>query len=371
MRLFLGPVVATVVLLGSVVRGEQRAVTDRAEIAKVALAAATVGPAAGKRDEKLEVVALVYGPLPAGVAVSREGRIFLTFPRWSDEARMTAAELLPNGKLVAFPTEAAHDPKTKDDDRIVSAQGIDIDAKDRLWLLDAGSATLRGYDLSSGTLLKRIKLSAEVLKTNTYANDVRVDTNRGAEGFAYISDTAGGGVIVVDLASGDSWRRLSKAKSARPDPDVTAMVEGKRVTMRGAVDGIALSADGRTLFYHGLTRRELCSASTDALAKRDTGDAVAEMDARKVVDMSSCADGIGADGEGRIYTTDYEEHAIRRVDSASGKIETIVQDARILWPDAVWVHGGYVYITTNQLNRSPRMPPYGIFRYPVDAKPKP
>ena len=30
----------------------------------------------------------------------------------------------------------------------------------------------------------------------------------------------------------------------------------------------------------------------------------------------------------------------------------------------------YVYITTNQLNRSPRTPPYGIFRYPVDAKSK-
>jgi sugar lactone lactonase YvrE len=317
------------------------------------------------------VVALIHGALPAGVAVSHEGRVFLTFPRWSDEARVTAAELLPDGKLVAFPDEAAHDPKAKDDDRIVSAQGIDIDAKDRLWLLDAGSATLRGYDLASRAIVKRVKLSPEVLKTNTYANDVRVDPKRGAGGFAYISDTAGGGVIVVDLASGDSWRRLSKAKSARPDPDVTAMVEGKRVTMRGAVDGIALSPDGKTLFYHGLTRRELWSVGTDALANRDTGDAVAEMDARKVVDMSSCADGIGSDGEGRVYTTDYEEHAIRRVDPASGKIETIVQDARILWPDAVWVHGGYVYVTTNQLNRSPRTPPYGIFRYPVDAKPKP
>jgi len=100
------------------------------------------------------------------------------------------------------------------------------------------------------------------------------------------------------------------------------------------------------------------------------GDGVVEMEAQKVVDTSSCADGIGADGEGRIYTTDYEEHAIRRIDPATGKIETIVQDKRILWPDAVWVHDGFVYITTNQLNRSPRTPPYGIFRYPVDAKPK-
>jgi sugar lactone lactonase YvrE len=351
-------------------RGEQRAVTDRAEIAKIELPHATVGPAAGKRDAKLEVVALLYGALPAGVAVSREGRVFVTFPRWSDDARITAAELLRDGKLVAFPNESANDPKSTDADRLVSAQGIDIDAKNRLWLLDAGSATLRGYELAGGALFKRVKLSAEVLKTNTYANDVRVDLARGAEGFAYISDTAGGGVIVVDLASGESWRRLAKAKSGRADADVTAIVEGKRVTMRGAVDGIALIPDGKTLFYHGLTRRELWSVSTEALAKRDTADAVVEMEARKIADMSSCADGMCADGEGRVYTTDYEEHAIRRVDPASGKIETIVQDERILWSDAVWVHGGYVYITTNQLNRSPRTPPFALFRYPVDAKPK-
>ena len=47
-----------------------------------------------------------------------------------------------------------------------------------------------------------------------------------------------------------------------------------------------------------------------------------------------------------------------------------MQDARILWPDAVWVHGGYVYLTTNQMNRgSLKKQPFGIFRYPVDAKP--
>ena len=357
--------VATMVLCAPATRGEQRAVTDRAAIAKVELPRATVGPAAGKRDEKLEVVALIYGAMPAGVAVSVEGRIFLTFPRWGDDARVTAVELLSDGKLLAFPNEAAHDQTSNHADRIISAQGIDIDSKNRVWLLDAGNAKLRAYDLAAGEVVKRITLSPEVLKTSTYANDVRIDLNRGAEGFAYISDTAGGGVIVVDLASGDSWRRLSKTKSGRADPDVQPTVEGKRVNMRGNVDGIALSPDGRTLFYRGLTRRDLWSVGTDALANRDAGEAVVEMEAKKVADMTSCADGICTDGEGRIYTTDYEDHAIRRVNPASGKVETVVQDERILWPDAVWVHGGFVYITTNQLNRSPRTPPFVIFRYPV------
>ena len=345
-------------------RAEQRAVTDPAQIVKVELPTATVGPAAGKRDDKLEVVALVYGPMPAGVALSRDGRMFMTFPRWSGDARFTAVEAGKDRKLAAFPNEAAHDRKSGDD-TIDSAQGIDIDGQGRVWLLDAGSAKLRAYDLVSGDVVKRVTLSPEVRKTNTYANDVRVDTRRGAGGFAYISDSAGGGVIVVDLASGESWRRLSQTKSGRADEKVTAMVEGKPVAMRGNVDGIALSPDGKTLYYHGLTRRELWSVGTDALANREMSDSEVEATAKKVADKSSCADGICADGDGRVYTTDYEDHAIRRIDPATGKVETIVQDARILWPDAVWVHGGFVYITTNQMNRQKREQPFGVFRYPV------
>jgi sugar lactone lactonase YvrE len=370
MRSHLGAVFVVVMLIGSPVRAEQRVVTHRVQMMNVKLPVATTGPAAGKRDERLEAVALMYGPVPAGVAVARDGRLFVTFPRWSNDARVTAAEITRDGKLGAFPNDEAHDQKSKDEDRIVSAQGIDIDAKGRIWLLDAGNAKLRAYDAASGAVLERVVLSREVLNTNTYANDVRIDTQRGGgEGFAYISDSAGGGVIVVDLSSGESWRRLTKARSGRMDEKVTAMAEGKPVAMRGHVDGIALSPDCKTLYYHGLTRRELWSISTDLLADRNRSDAEVEAAAKKVADKSSCADGICADGEGRVYTTDYEDNAIRRIDPATGKVETIVQDARILWPDAVWVHGGYVYLTTNQLNRNPRVQPFGVFRYPVDAKP--
>lgn len=367
MRIIVGCVLTACVAATAL--AEQRVVTDPAAVARVELAAATIGPAAGKRDAKLEVVALVHGPVPAGVAVSRDGRLFVTFPRWSGDARFTAAEVTKDGKLVAFPNEAAHEQEPTNPERLVSCQGIDVDAKNRVWLLDAGNATLHAFDLASGKRLKRVALSDEVKKTQTYANDVRVDAARGGDGFAYISDTAGGGVIVVDLASGESWRRLATHHSGRADEAVTAQVEGKPVAMRGNVDGVALSPDGKTLFYHGLTRRELWSIGTDALANRELDDRAVDAMAKKVAEKSSCADGICADGEGRVYTTDYEAHAVGRVDPGTGKVETIVQDARILWPDAVWVHGGYVYVTTNQLNRAKRQPPFAVFRYPVEAMP--
>ena len=79
------------------------------------------------------------------------------------------------------------------------------------------------------------------------------------------------------------------------------------------------------------------------------------------------------DVEGRVYTTDYEDNAIRRWTPGSDHFELVVQDERICWPDAVWVHEGYVYLTTNQLNRMAslhlgkdlRQPPFAIFRYPL------
>ena len=33
---------------------------------------------------KLETVALFHGPMPTGVTVSHQGRIFVNFPRWGD-----------------------------------------------------------------------------------------------------------------------------------------------------------------------------------------------------------------------------------------------------------------------------------------------
>src|SRR4051794_28648509 len=48
------------------------------------------GPAKGIRSETLEVVATFDGPaMPVGIAVSRSGRTFMSFPRWMDPVKNT------------------------------------------------------------------------------------------------------------------------------------------------------------------------------------------------------------------------------------------------------------------------------------------
>src|SRR3954451_21482086 len=72
-------------------QGEQvQPKTDPSAVAHADLATAAGGAGQGKRDTRLEVVALFPGPeQPAGVAVSRAGRVFLSFPRWADPVKDT------------------------------------------------------------------------------------------------------------------------------------------------------------------------------------------------------------------------------------------------------------------------------------------
>ncbi len=365
--------VATFIAVALFVRAsyaQHRVVADRAIMDKTELPKAIAGPGAGKHNEKLEIVALFPDTMLAGVVTTREGRIFLSFPRWNP-VEFSAAELTKAGTLEPVPNREQHQP-VAGDKRLISIQGLDVDAKGRLWLLDAGNATLHCVDLASKQIIKSWRPSNETLGDSTYANDVRIDLRRGTDGFAFISDTAGAGVIVIDLATGQNWRRLSKSPSARIDETSDPRVEGAPLAMRGHTDGIALSPDGKTLYYHGLSRRALFSVSAAALAETNVTDEEVEATIKKIANKTSASDGIGCDAENRVYTTDYEDGAIRRWTPGAGEDqpgEIIIQDERLLWPDAVAIHGGYLYITTNQLNRGDKKtPPYGLFRVPVDAK---
>jgi sugar lactone lactonase YvrE len=141
-------------------------------------------------------------------------------------------------------------------------------------------------------------------------------------------------------------------------------------------DGIAISNDGKLLYYCPLASRRLYAVSTDALANEKLPDAEV---AKTVKDLGekSASDGLESDAEGRVYATSYEGNAIlrRRTD---GMLETLVSDPRALWPDTLSLASdGYLYFTANQLHRQPqyndgverRQKPYVIFRVKVDGTP--
>jgi hypothetical protein len=89
-------------------------------------------------------------------------------------------------------------------------------------------------DLSTEEVVKKILFPRNVALPTTYLNDVRFDLRRGSDsgGMAFITDSAqngSNGIIVVDLASGESWRRLHDHSSTNAE-DLQAflpIVEGR------------------------------------------------------------------------------------------------------------------------------------------------
>lgn len=221
---------------------------------------------------------------------------------------------------------------------------------------------------------------------------MRFDLRRGEAGVAFITDSADSGpngILVVDLATGEAWRRLHEhpsTKAVQP-PDLLPVVEGrvflerpprgdpKPVTM--GADGIAISADGSRLYYCPLASRRWYSVSADALADRTVSDDEVAATVLDAGDKGGMSDGLETDDAGRLYLTSGEHDAIlRRV--PDGTVETPVHDPRLLWPDTMSVAAdGYLYVTANQLYRQAkyqggtdlRRYPYSLFRTRIDAGP--
>lgn len=349
---------------------------------------------------QIEVVATFNGPMPTGVTVANNGRTFVNFPKWGDNVEYTVAEV-KNGKTLGYPNaEINHYGETDNQaDKLVSVQSVVVDPTgNRLWILDTGSIgfgpvkpggpKLIGVDLSTNQIIKKIIFPADMALPTTYLNDVRFDLSRGKEGMAFITDSTSSGpngIIVVDLAAGSSWRRLNDHPSTKPDPAFVPVVEGEilqlrlpgQPPMKFAVgsDGIAISPDGKTLYYCALTSRHLYSVSADALADRGRSDADVVSTVKDLGEKGGASDGLESDAEGRVYLSDYEHNAIRRRNS-SGEIATLLHDPRVLWPDTLSLAAdGYLYFTANQVERQGsfhngqdlRQKPYVLYRLKVDG----
>ncbi|BDI20505.1 hypothetical protein ANSO36C_63070 (plasmid) [Nostoc cf. commune SO-36] len=350
----------------------------------------------------LEPVAHFDGAMPTGVTVSHQGRIFVNFPKWGDEVAFTVAEIR-DGRPVAYPNEAIN--RTNPDNlaqTLVSVQSVVVDPRDRLWILDTGSPMFQPtqyggpklvcVDLTSDRVIKTILFPQYVALPTTYLNDVRFDLRRGAEGMAFITDSSdqgANGIIVVDLASGESWRRLHDHPSTKAQelstflpvvegrPFMERQPDGLTKPVKMGSDGIAISADGSRLYYCPLASRHLYSVAVDALVDRAINDGAVAATVIDEGDKGGGADGLESDADGCIYATNYEHNAIGRR-HPDGAWETVVHDPRLLWPDTLSVAtDGYLYVTANQLHRQPsyqkgcdlRQLPYSLFRIRINAQP--
>ncbi len=308
-----------------------------------------------------------------GIAVSRLGRIFVTFPRWNESVTTSVGELLPNGTLRAYPdTEWNRWYGSEPLSRFVCVQSVYIDGNDNLWILDSANPRLQGVvkdgiklikvDLRSNRVVQIIRFAAPVTHENSYLNDVRVDTR---SGHAFITDSGSPGLVVVHLSTGTSWRVLD-THPATTSEDLSLTINGRQWLLPDGsapgihADGIALDSSQEYLYLQPLTGRTLYRIALRWLLDEQ----VTALDLPAKVESlgtTVASDGMEFGPDGSLYFTAIEENAIKRR-TPDGTMETVIQDDRLQWPDSLAIApDGSFYVTTSRVHLGSG--PYQLFRF--------
>ncbi len=314
-----------------------------------------------------------------GVSVSKTGRMFVNFPRWSDRYLNAVLEVQKDGSVKPFPDEQWNrwdgKPETAAQ-QFVCVQSVVTDDTDSLWIVDP-AAPMLGPAIQNGAKLVKVDLKTnqvsrvytftpDVVKQGTYLNDIRIDTGRHT---AYLTDSGVGGIVILDTESGKAHRALDGDKSVLKEEGISISVNRQPVMENGKppqfnADAIALSLDGNYLYYQALTGATLYRIATGAL--RDGSQATPE-----VVAKTFPLDGIWMDRQGRLYLSNINESAVYRM-APGGKPEKLAQSKDLEWPDT-FTQGpdGAMYITSSHINdmpqfhqgKSTRKDPYTVFRF--------
>lgn len=108
------------------------------------------------------------------------------------------------------------------------------------------------FDVKTRALLKTYLFPDDLLAEGTNLNDVRINNTAGTAGFAFLTDESPeGGLVALDLATGQSVKRLKGEFVVKADPTFVGVYDGEPIycwngTTRNfcttASDGIALQS---------------------------------------------------------------------------------------------------------------------------------
>jgi sugar lactone lactonase YvrE len=361
----------------------------------------------GSYGPELEEYHYYYNQWPIGLAISSQGRFFVSYTRGNYS--FTLGEAVNKTSELPYPSADLNLPVsqlntswngipfgTNNSTGLISVQALYITPEnprrpETLWVVDTGRPTITdgdgaptmpyaqpggpkiiGISLTNDSVYATYTFPASVHFPDSYMNDIRFDlrpnTTPSGQGVAYIvdsSDEGRPGFIMLDLGTGDSWRRLTQHPSVlRVDRDVPSYqgipfyqrTRGTPIqTLREGLDGLQLSPDGETMYYSPLTSDYLYSVPTANLLARDV---LAEIKAANNVSnhgqRGGNANGFEGDSNGRIYQLMPEHNAVYAYNPQTLQTEPYVRDPRIIWPDGASIgEDGYMYLNINQLPYQP------------------
>jgi hypothetical protein len=204
-----------------------------------------------------------------GVTTTRDGRIFLVFPRIDGSDGPRVVEWV-DGKPTPYPEGIWNDwtEGKAASTGFVRVNALRIGPEGELWIVDVGAPGIGNPKLSGGPKLVRIDLAANKVRRiydldamttdKSFIDDVRFNGRH-----AYVTDAGSPGLIVLDLDSGVGRRALDGHPSVTAQKPLTAEgqlmkgPDGKRVYIHA--DQLEVSPDGRWLYYQPCTGPSIAS----------------------------------------------------------------------------------------------------------------
>jgi len=316
--------------------------------------------------------------MPAGIKISHDHQMFVSFPRWNPHVPATLTRVIEdeNGNAVFEPYPSWEMNEEGNATALQSVLGFEIDADDRIWILDQGrvnnqealpgSVKLVVWDIPSNSLVWSYSFPEDVAPLNTsFLNDLVIDTRRqrvyitdsGLPLDASIDNKTYGALIVFDIENKTSWRVL-ELQECTIASSLWIVINDRKVNptspMRTGADGIALTADGSTVYFLPLTSHALYSLSAELLADPDTTEETLLKEVTEITpDRGSASDGLACDYNNNLYLTSLEGNGIIRmtIDGDNYSFDQLTQNASAMrWPDTLgFDHSGNIVYLTNSL----------------------
>lgn len=328
-----------------------------------------VAPLTEHQDKRLQSVA-TFDHQVTGVTVAPDGRTFVNFPRWSEDTPVSVAELLSDGSIRPYPDEQwngwrnARMGELAADKHFVCVQSVFADRRGSLWVVDPAAPnaekTIKNgpkivqIDLSTNKVKRVFPMSVEIAGAASYLNDIRIAPDGR---FAYLTDSGTpGGLVVLSIATGQAWRVLSDDPSTQFEPSVTVETDGRPLRRPDGrqplfnADSLALSTDGKLVYWQALTGRTLYRIETSAI---QAADAAARARPEKVA-TTEPADGLWTGDNDEIYLSSISDNAVKILNPANGSVRLLLADSRLRWPDT-FSQGpdGAIYVTASHIQDSP------------------
>jgi hypothetical protein len=295
------------------------------------------------------------------VALTGKKQLFLGLPRYAkDKPTPSLAKRSARGQMAPFPGNHWNEwqPGKDPSAAFVYLNSVHIFEDDTVWCVDQGSLSadifpneyavpapgaqkLVQLDPDTGEILSIIRFTDDILPAGAQMNDLRFHGK-----LMFISDSGLGGIIIHDLASGFTLRRLSAVKitqaSDTPPPAILSHLKGGKTFHPPNSDMIEITADGKWLYWASPTG-PLYRVETRLLTDRKLSDddIIPQVE---TVYQNHFSGGCAMDSAGNIYFSETVTHNIT-VLAPSGETRVLLTDNRLIRPDGSFIsHENELYI---------------------------